>query len=894
MHPMILTTWNIRGLNDPLKQQEVLQFLLAHRVDCGAIIETHVKNNAIKEISKVFTGFQLIHNNDYHHNYRIWVLWKPHIISLTVLHKSAQHIHCSLLHLASQRRVEVTFLYAYNARSYRRDLWKALLDISTQATLPWLCLGDFNVVLKMDERLGSTQLNLADMNEFSQCLDTCALVDHPATGCHFTWNNRHGSFTPALQLEKLETPLAAFWIRLGSCVLLVRVQEILEALRSIDMNKSSGVDGYTSGFFLDAWTVVGQDFKNVVLEFFQTGVLPKAANTTLLVLIPKMETPLSVKDFRPIACCTTYYKVVSKILANRLRQVLDVIVGPEQAAFVVERDIFDNSLLGHELVSKYGRAYLTPRCLLKVDIRKAFDSVNWDFLKESLLLLNFPSKFVHWIMACVTSPNYSLLINGGVEGFFPGKCGLRQGDPLSPYLFVICMEVLSRLLRRLHRAPNFSYHPKCVQLNLTHLVFADDLLVFTRGDLPSVKAVANCLELFSELPGLHANLAKTYLYFGGVADGIRDLILAETRFSAGEFPFKYLGLPLFNARITQDMYQPLLDKINARYMHWANKNLSYAGKTLLVNSIIFGLNNFWGANVLLPRGISKRSNKLCKDFIWGIDEGCRRHTFLKWQLLCSPKTEGGIGIKKVLSWNNAQMVKRVWKLIYRPHSIWSRWVYTYVLKGHDFWLATTNISHSWYWNNVIKMKDLLLGITGSPAHALQLLEGCSTNLRYNTSLMYDSIRSCRPKVSWHNLVHGKGCHPKHSFVGMMVMHNALPTIDNLMRRGLLLVNRCALYENCSEDVHYIFFNCPYSRHLLHTIGTWLELSLRSCFLFTIVQEFASKRSTCRQRVGFLATIYYLWNERNDRIFKGVKSSVDTLSVKIKRAVHLRLYGSGLS
>ncbi|XP_074315189.1 uncharacterized protein LOC141651372 [Silene latifolia] len=754
----------------------------------------------------------------------------------------------------------------------------------------------------MDERLGSTHLNLADMNEFSQCLDTCALVDHPAMGCHFTRNNMHGDglrwakldrilisqqwitslnstaafltvgisdhssclvtisdlYTPrpfsfkylncwasspqfqnvvtdgwsshyygghihslfqklkrlrsclkgihttsftnlservadakqklkdcqirlssspmdvslireedkliqdylTVKRAKLQALQQRAKVRLGSCVLdtlpladceslvqPVRVQEILDALRSIDRNKSPGVDGYTSGFFLDAWNVVGQDFKNVVLELFQKGALPKAANTTLLVLIPKMETPLSVKDFRPIACCTIYYKIVSKILANRLRQVLDTIVGPEQAAFVAERDIFDNSMLAHELVSKYGRTYLTPMCLLKVDIRKAFDSVNWD------------PKFVHWIMACVTSPNYSLLINSGVEGFFPDKCGLRQGDPLSPYLFVICMKILSRLLRRLPRAPNFSYHPKCVQLNLTHLVFADDLLVFTRGDLPSVKAVAKCLELFSEISGLHANPAKTDLYFGGVADGIRDLILAEIGFSAGEFPFKYLGLPLFNARITQDMYQPLLDKIKARIMHWANKSLSYAGKTLL---------------------------------------------------------------------------------------------------------------------------------------ALHLLEGCSTNLKYNTRVMYDSIRSCNPKVSWHNLVHGKGYHPKHSFAGMVVMHNALPTIDNLMRRGLSLVNRCAFCEACSEDVHHIFFNCSYSRHLLNYIGIWLGLSLLSFSLFTIAQDFASRRNTCRQRIGFMATIYYLWNERNARIFKGVKSSVDTLSVKIKKAVHLRLYSFGLS
>ncbi|XP_074271603.1 uncharacterized protein LOC141595537 [Silene latifolia] len=204
----------------------------------------------------------------------------------------------------------------------------------------------------------------------------------------------------------------------------------------------------------------------------------------------------------------------------------------------------------------------------------------------------------------------------------------------------------------------------------------------------------------------------------------------------------------------------------------------------------------------------------------------------------------------------------------------------YVLKGHDFWLATTNISQSWYWNNVVKMKNLVLEIAGSPAQAIQLLEGCSTNLKYNTRLMYDSVRSCSPQVSWHNLVNSKGCHPKHSFAGMMVMHNALPTIDNLVRRGLSLVNRCALCEACSEDAHHIFFHCSFSRHLLNNMGIWLGLSFRSVSLFTIAQDFASRRSTCRQRICFMATIYYLWNERNARIFKGVESYVDNLSVKI--------------
>ncbi|XP_074291961.1 uncharacterized protein LOC141618783 [Silene latifolia] len=526
---------------------------------------------------------------------------------------------------------------------------------------------------------------------------------------------------------------------------------------------------------------------------------------------------------RPIACCTTFYKVISKILANRLKQVLDSIVGPEQAAFVADRDIFDNTMLAHELVSKYGRAYLTPRCLLKVDIRKAFDSVNWTFLKDCMLYLYFPSAFVDWVMACITSPYYSLLINGEVQGFFPGKCGLRQSDPLSPYLFVLCLKVLSRLLRTLPKVKNFSYHPKCVQLNLTHLIFADDLLVFTRGDLPSVKVVSDSIDQFSMLSGLVANPSKTDLYFGGVAADVKDLILATTGFSEGKFPFRYLGLPLFNARITQDMYQPLLDKLKASIQHWANKNLSYAGKTLLVNSVIFGLNNFWGASILFPKVVIKKINKICNDFLWGISDGTRR------------------------------------------------WVQTYVLKGQSIWLARQTISNSWYWNNVVKMKDLLLNIAGSSTLAMQLLERCTHHARFDTNAACDLVRSRRE--------------PALAFYCSL---QSLPTVAKLITRGLFLANRCVLCECSMEDTHHVFFNCPYSRQVWAAVATWVHLPL-SFSLDTIVQVFLSEFRNGKKKACLMASFHFIWKERNSRIFKGTKSSSDSLCIVIKRAVSLQLH-----
>ncbi|XP_074291154.1 uncharacterized protein LOC141617925 [Silene latifolia] len=207
---MIITTWNIRGLNDPIKQQEAHHFLLENKVDCGALIETHVKHKSIKDVSQTFSGYNLVHNNDSHYNGRVWIFWKPHILTLTVLHQSPQHMHCLLLHIASQKLIEVTFIYAFNARQDTRELWDQLISTSTQDTNPWLCLGDFNVVLNMDERLGSSHVQLADINEIKHCLDVCNLVDHPATGCHFTWNNKQGD---GLRWAKLDRILASsLWL----------------------------------------------------------------------------------------------------------------------------------------------------------------------------------------------------------------------------------------------------------------------------------------------------------------------------------------------------------------------------------------------------------------------------------------------------------------------------------------------------------------------------------------------------------------------------------------------------------------------------------------------------------------------------------------------------------
>lgn len=175
--------------------------------------------------------------------------------------------------------------------------------------------------------------------------------------------------------------------------------------------------------------------------------------------------------------------------------------------------------------------------------------------------LNFPEKFRHWIKLCISTATFSVQVNGELAGFFGSSRGLRQGCALSPYLFVICMNVLSHMIDAAAVRRNIGYHPKCKNISLTHLCFADDLMVFVDGQKRSIEGIINLFHEFADRSGLQISLEKSTIYLAGVPDPERNQILSSFPFATGQLPVRYLGLPLLTKQMTTTDYSPLLESV---------------------------------------------------------------------------------------------------------------------------------------------------------------------------------------------------------------------------------------------------------------------------------------------------------------------------------------------
>ncbi|GJV37749.1 RNA-directed DNA polymerase, eukaryota, reverse transcriptase zinc-binding domain protein [Tanacetum coccineum] len=249
---------------------------------------------------------------------------------------------------------------------------------------------------------------------------------------------------------------------------------------------------------------------------------------------------MKVSEYRPIACCNVFYKIICKILTNRLKSVLCRIISKNQSAFIPQRSITDNIMITQELLKSYGSKNGKSRCAFKIDIMKEYDIVNWDFFESVMRGFGFPNNFIRWVMTCVRSSIFLVSLNGERFGYFKGGRGLRQGDPMSPYLFIIVMEMLNLILeRKMNQTKRFTYHHRCEELKITNLCFVDDLLILSNRDVNYVSVIREALEEFSDVSGLYPNLSKSVMFCSNVNEETKEVILQTVPFTIRKLPAGY-------------------------------------------------------------------------------------------------------------------------------------------------------------------------------------------------------------------------------------------------------------------------------------------------------------------------------------------------------------------
>ncbi|KAM6598980.1 hypothetical protein CsatA_018589 [Cannabis sativa] len=282
------------------------------------------------------------------------------------------------------------------------------------------------------------------------------------------------------------------------------LKEIEEAVFSMPADKSPGPDGMTAMFYQKHWDIVGPLVSKTILDCLSGVADMTLINDSLITLIPKVKNPDSISDFRPISLCNVSYKIIAKMLINRFKILLPLVISGNQSAFVPGRLITDSVLIAYECLHNLKARKDGRRCnvAMKLDMSKAYDRVEWKFIEMMMLKMGFKAEWVHIIMKCVSTVSYSFQINGTIYGKVIPNRGLRQGDPLSPYLFLICAKGLSALIKQAESKKEiFGLKVAREAPSISHLFFADDSLLFLAANEGSLHSIQQIFAVYSRCSG---------------------------------------------------------------------------------------------------------------------------------------------------------------------------------------------------------------------------------------------------------------------------------------------------------------------------------------------------------------------------------------------------------
>jgi len=401
--------------------------------------------------------------------------------------------------------------------------------------------------------------------------------------------------------------------------------------------------------------------------------LTKGLNYTFIALIPKVNSPQQLNDFRPISLVGSLYKVLAKVLANRLRLVIGNVVSESQSAFVKGKQILDGILIANEAVDE-ARRLNKEMLMFKVDFEKAYDSVDLNYLDSVMANMNFATIWRKWIYECVGTAKASILVNGCPTDEFPLERDLRQGDPLSPFLFLLAAEGFNVLMNAVVGAHLFTGYGvgNGDEVRLTHLQFADNTLIMGEKSWLNVRTMRSVLILFEELSGLKVNFHKSMLTRVNIPVSWLSEAAVLMNCRRGTIPFVYLGLPIGGDSRKLSFWKLVIDHIVSRLSSLNHKFLSFGGRSVLLKSIMSSLPVYFLSFFKAPTSIISSIESIFKRFFWRGGEDFRKIAWIDWEFVCTPKEDGGLGVKRVGAFNLSLLGKWCWRMLVDKEGLWYR------------------------------------------------------------------------------------------------------------------------------------------------------------------------------------------------------------------------------
>ncbi|CAM8896820.1 unnamed protein product [Rhodiola kirilowii] len=687
--------------------------------------------------------------------------------------------------------------------------------------------------------------------------------------------------------------------------------EIKRALFQMHPTKAPGLDGYSALFYQTNWDVVSRDIIREVLMCLNNEVINPTLNATLIVLVPKVQKVEKVEQLRPISLCNVVMKIVTKVLANRLKDILPHIISQSQSAFIGGRLITDNILIAHEVSHfiKGATKQKTGFMSVKLDMSKAYDRIEWRFLEKMMLAMGFDDGWVRKVMVCVKTVTYRVKINDNFSGVIKPERGLRQGDPISPYLFLLCAEWLTFTINKYHERGLV----KGIRISrtapvITHLMFADDCMLFLKAKPDCVCRLQEILRRYEAVSGQKVNYEKSQVVCSrNVPDLLKNEIVESLGVKVVEVHSNYLGLPLIFGNRKTALFRLIEEKVHKKTEDWKHKLLSAAGREVLIKSVLQSIPAYAMSAFKIPATVCRQLATEVLKFWWH-SKKLRGIHWVKSDILFKEKVYGGLGFRNFRLMNMALLAKQAWRIMMEPNLLISRLLKAKYFPESDMFNATTGARPSYAWRGIQEALFIVkFGAVWDEYNNKYFWSKDSSGQltvkgAYLSVMEIDKMRNppegeqsdlSGVKRFWRSL--WKLQIPnKIKMFGWRLFYDSLPTKQNLSRKGCEVDNRCCHCGFRGETAIHIFKSCWWIRGLLFTIGLpeivwdnlcdapgyWLWLCLKVC--------------TEEQFTWLLCGLWLCWKDRNDIEHGKEGNSLANLSLRLNFMMHeLKVRGKDL-